>query len=484
MVTVHLRAWNITGLAVRSGQSLGMHLSDVTPGKSLALKDHHALVWFAVMSLEKVITVMTGRPSMVNKQDCSVSMPHTVKDETSPSASNTSDGSRKTSATVQGSRTSTSNTSESTLASFQTQSFENARTPNASTYFAHYVELTSLAEEVVAQLYRPWTRHLKWSDIQNMIAELNRKAERWCANLPFGLKPSSPVQDPEIESYRVALGIFYHGTKIIINRPCLCRLDRRIADQSISSRQANYGAAYKCVDSARALLNIIFTTPDSMLLHQGTIWWVLLHHVKRALTILLLELSFRAEHMPSEAGEILSEAKKAINWLRFMGAHSITAHRSWIAMSRLLQAAAQKVGGNTADIVTAPPIPQQQEHQQQHQSQQQRQHRPSHSAQPRYLQSVHIPYDPNDPTTWPPLTPQGAMREHEDYDSFFSDFATRGDWDQFGFSPGHGRVQNLFPTASEMGRMGAGTEFEEDYPMGGAGADGGESGFDGRTGPL
>ena len=434
-----------------------MHLINATPSTPPAGKVIHAQAWFAVASLERILTVMTGRPSMINVQDCSVSISQAFEDEGPTIATSSSERSQLGMRDI-GSRASPSSRSQSTPGSFQGGPFEPSRTSAATAYFTHYIELATLANEAVATLYRPGIRHSKWSDIQGMIADLDRKLERWSANLPRPFKPSSHAQIPEVESYRVALGILMHSTRTIINRPCLCRLDRRIIDQSAVSKQANFGAVNKCVESARAILDIVFTSPDNILLQKGTMWWMLLHHVNRALTVLLLELSFRAEHMPAEAEGILAESKKAINWLRLMGAHSIAARRSWVTMSRLLDAAAQKVGGDTADIVIAPSASAQQP---------QMQHQSGPSSQPQYTPIRRRPYDPNDPGTWPPLDPHGGM-DFQFPGQFFGDLAARSELDQFGFWPREAAdMQNVFPSTIKA----------EDYPIGGGGF-GQESGWE------
>ena len=228
------------------------------------------------------------------------------------------------------------------------------RTPKAETYFYHYVELNSLAQQAVARLYCPDIRHIKWSDIQRRIEELDSELVQWNAALPTLLKSDRPTQDSEVDSYRVALAIHFYSTRTLINRPCLCRLDHRIHDQSQHSKSRNHAAAHRCVSSARAVLQLISERPHNAVLYQGTLWWMIFHHLKRAATVVLLELAFRAEHMPSEAGDILAEAKQAVNWLHGIAAFDAAAHRSWVTLSRLLQKAAQKVGGDASEVVAAP----------------------------------------------------------------------------------------------------------------------------------
>ena len=104
--------------------------------------------------------------------------------------------------------------------------------------------------------------------------------------------------DSEVDSCRIALLLLFHSTSTIINRPCLCR--ERMGDQSSTSKNRNRGFANNRVVSAQHI-DLILNEPESTILHQGVTWWMLLRHLKRALTVILLALAFRAEYMPADA---------------------------------------------------------------------------------------------------------------------------------------------------------------------------------------
>lgn len=59
-----------------------------------------------------------------------------------------------------------------------------------------------------------------------------------------------------------ALEMLYNNTKILINRPCLCRLDRRIVNQTASSNDFNERSAITCVASAKAIAQLLPNDPD------------------------------------------------------------------------------------------------------------------------------------------------------------------------------------------------------------------------------
>ena len=389
---------------------------------------------------------MTGRPSMVRNRDCSVILPLLMAEEGSLRDIENLHQTHLVSSSDYGSRALGSPSSPPIQRAVDSKSFASSKTARADAYFHHYVTLNALAQQAMARLYSPEIRRLKWSEIQRRIEELDAKLVQWNAALPAPFSLETPSQDSQAESYRVALGILSHSTRTVINRPCLCRLDRRMADQSRHSNRADHASANKCVSSARSVIGLVSDRPHNAVLHQGTLWWMTVHHLKRAVTVVLLELAFRAEHMPSEAEDILSEAKGAINWLRGMAVFDAGAHRSWISLSRLLRLAAQKVGGDASEVVMAAS---------------------SHFGETRPIDEFiqHVPPAPSDqydPHVWQPL--DNYYTSH-----FFADQAA-SEYDQYGFLQENAAqpsgAQNLWHSpAAQGGRRGQQGHENEDEVM-------------------
>ena len=410
-----------------------MHLINTTPTLTNEQKVHRARVWCSVVVLERTLIVMTGRPSMVRDRDCTITVPPLMAKQGSSRGFGTYHQTSLTSSLDYAGRASGSPMSPPIQGVVDSRTPEPLKTPEVEAYFYHYVVLNSFAQQVIARLYCPDIRHMKWSEIQRRIEELDGELVRWNTALPTPFKFDQPTQDSEIESYRVALGILSQSIRTLINRPCLCRLDRRIPDQSQHSKTLNHAAAHKCVSSARAVLRLISERPHNAVLYQGTLWWMILHHLKRAATVVLLELAFRAEHMPSEAGDILQEAKQAVNWLHGMAAFDAAARRSWVTLSRLLQKAAQKVGGDASEVVAAP-ISQVGE---------------TRCMSDLVQQSHPVTPEQFDPNIWQPLDTYYAGH-------FLGDQEATG-YDQYGFMQPSaaytGGGQTVFPPSSQMGEM-------------------------------
>ncbi|KAL8758562.1 MAG: hypothetical protein Q9199_001370 [Rusavskia elegans] len=313
------KAWNLAGLGVRCAQALGLHLVNSTPDMTESQRNLRLGMWTSILSLERTVAIVTGRPSMVRDRDCTATLPPDGLIDPDKHHCQRSP-SHATPAPV---------TSDSTS-------------------FLQYVELSSLADLVLAALYSAHIRHIKWSELQSTIRELDQKACKWNTKLSLSFETDPGRQGPEHDSARIAIGMFFHSTRVLINRPCLCRLDRRIDGQSDLSGSINAAAAHRCVTSARAILALIPNQPEPGIIYRGPLWWMGFHHLKRATTVLIQEITFQSESTSAAGADIVTDAIKAINWLHALGLSSSPAYSAWVTLSRLLLRAAQEFGGDVS----------------------------------------------------------------------------------------------------------------------------------------
>ena len=302
-----------------------------------------------------------------------------------------------------------------------------------------------LAKEVLGELYYPGIRKKKQPDVRRLIDRFDKRLFEWKDGVNAPFDTASPSVDTETESCRVALRLLFHSTRILINRPCLCKIKERMQDRSITLQQQNLSSANKCVQSARATLNLILHKPEATIIREGTMWWMLLHHLKRALTVLLLELAFRAEHMPSEAGEILAEAKAAVNWLDHMGKSSLDARHTCSHMRKLLRLAAQKVGGDTSDIMTT----------------EEEEAAPIRSGQEQRPLADYVNAGPGAYSTGGPYGEPDSREQGQ----YYRDLTAQNELDDFGFLRAEGGTGSLFPTTDEMNEMNEGQGEDHDMEM-------------------
>lgn len=88
--------------------------------------------------------------------------------------------------------------------------------------------------------------------------------------------PGSPQQF-QMAREQLLLQMYYWSTKILITRPCLCRTERRIKNESDKSAQFNSDMADTCVNSARALTALFPDKPGPSFIYERAPWWSVVH---------------------------------------------------------------------------------------------------------------------------------------------------------------------------------------------------------------
>jgi len=140
----------------------------------------------------------------------------------------------------------------------------------------------------------------------------------------------------------MTLAFLYYHTRIIMNRPCLCRSDERSTESS-QSKIFNRTAALACIEAARDTVKLLPQVSNTVGLYRVSPWWSLFHYLVSAGSVIIVEIAMRAEHNPRQAGALLKDAKKLIYWLKVMGKENTAARRAHGVLSRLLPAAAPRL---------------------------------------------------------------------------------------------------------------------------------------------
>ena len=215
--------------------------------------------------------------------------------------------------------------------------------PNDSLYFLYSTDLTLIAQDILNTLYTTKSAQTPWPEIIQTIVDLRRKTDSWFSNLPnfYNFTIQEPVQTHRKEKLRLAL--LFYSSKILLTRPCLCRLSRREA-QNRKSRDDSFAIAAECVESACLMLDQLPDEPDAISLNQSSPWWCLIHYLMQATTVLLLELSFHSKHVPHKASTVENSAKKAILWLHDMAKYSATSERAWALCDNFARRLAPHIG--------------------------------------------------------------------------------------------------------------------------------------------
>lgn len=206
--------------------------------------------------------------------------------------------------------------------------------PCMSMYSLQLTTLTSIAKRTTVKLYGPEAMQSPWASTEFIIQSLMLELDSWFMDLPGAYDFTSTHTSQCPMNQRVALALLFYSTKIGITRPCLCRLDSPTAaaqGQGQGDRAHDFCSktAAECVESACHMLTLFPDTPDSALLYKASPWWCILHYLMQATTVLLLELAFKAEHVPEKKSTVSKAAKKAVEWLSTMSRTSLAPDRAW-----------------------------------------------------------------------------------------------------------------------------------------------------------
>lgn len=469
------RAWLLAGLAIRQATALGMNMRNDSAKLPNSLKEIRYRVWWALYTLEHRLCNMTGRVNCILDDHCTTPLPVPLEEE----QFDTEEGQRLLSKErQQGDRAPASNP-QTPSSSNATPSTDRSRSqtklesrspsmpngqgdlewakdvqPNSSLYFLHLVQLARLLQNIFHRLYNPASIQGTWSNVQNSIRELDEQIEHWYRKLPPAFAFRRKQRDRGSYEARLSLGFFYYSAKMTVHRPCLCRLDRKIPGQSSKSLEFNRTAASKCVEAAMETLGLIPDEPNAVGLIRVGPWWTILHMLVQASTVLSLEISFRAYHMPEEADNILEASKKGVRWLHALAEDNLSAKRAWAICFALLRDAAQKMGRSVEDLPLLPPG---------------KASPPQHAASvPAYPPTVNPHYSAGLYATGPPQPPMYTMPDLPTTQAF-SMYDPMMQYDQY--FPGSFQMDQPIPfhppTDAEMEFMSSAYHDDSSQPQGG-----------------
>lgn len=318
---------------MRSGCALGMHLRNEDSQTGAAAKELNSRIWWANYALERLVSAMIGRPSLAMGYLCSVPLPLPLSsDDIENSIIQSKFGNIGKRPVLY--QRSLGGSQAMDLSAQQNLDYDatDSDPANSGSYLKSIVNLGEITQAALA-LYAANTIRESWESVQRSIAQENDALDAWATNLPEGLNflHISRVTDYKYRCEQNTLGIMYHSTKILVTRPCLCRLDRRISHQTANSNTFNQRAALLCVASAKSIANLLsdaVANNIALLYHTGP-WWQMLHVIMQALMVLLLEIALESGHFPQDRQDIVPSVKKLLRWLRVMRVNNRMAIRAY-----------------------------------------------------------------------------------------------------------------------------------------------------------
>ncbi|RDL31506.1 uncharacterized protein BP5553_09715 [Venustampulla echinocandica] len=367
------RAWTLCGLVIRNSLTLGLHVRSEADDLAAVEKEHRVRVWWALYSLECLLNELTGRPTCISDRDISTPLPINVSEDDfhfgQALYDKVPDASHPGKANVHDSystRVSSRDTPlmDTDISQSSTYLFPIANLPlTSSTYFIYRTQLSIISHQIFTQLYSPATVKLKWFDIQETIRIIDRRLQTWQESLPEQLDVdfetfTAPDWDDPYLIQRIGLAILLMSSRMILFRPCLCRFDMCLRNQSEKSKDFNQDAAETCIRSARRMISLLsWSATSADKLYAITPWWTTLHYLCEALSVLMLEMAFKLQHMPNDAAYVLDDAKRGVSWLSMMAEQSISARKAWEIFDKLIRLVAPLIHWSVFDLPTEAPVP-------------------------------------------------------------------------------------------------------------------------------
>ncbi|EPE24930.1 Zn2/Cys6 DNA-binding protein [Glarea lozoyensis ATCC 20868] len=375
LATCHInRAWTFCGLAIRQSLTLGLHIRSEAQEVGDVEKEHRIRIWWSLYSLECLLNESTGRPSCISDTDISTPLPINVsEDEFHPGQSLyerresmvVGHPSRRGSPKGKGRMTATYSLPLSSVDPKPSPiPFPAVPLPvTPSTYFIYRTQLSIISHEIVTQLYCAATVKVRWSEVQDAIRKIDQRLSEWVGKLPreFDMNidtiPSPNWNDPYFIP-QIGLAMFYTSSRMLLFRPFLCRFDIRLKSKNQESRAFNQDAVENCILSAKNMIGLLCwscSTVDQ--LYTIPPWWSTIHNICQALSVLILEMAFRSQHMPEDFGEILADAKRGVTWLALMASVSIPARKAWEVFDKLIRLVTLRGNYTVFDLPVVAPMP-------------------------------------------------------------------------------------------------------------------------------
>ncbi|RMZ69507.1 fungal specific transcription factor domain-containing [Pyrenophora seminiperda CCB06] len=335
------RAWIMIGFSIRLALALGLHLRNEDPSLDDARREPLVRTWWCLHSIECLVSSITGRPPVIANEDCTVPHPQTMaraSDEDSSASQQTS----RIRTRYSPPQNTSSNSSES-----------GRQGTGGNHYFVTYINLSLISQKVLLNLYSPRTATQSWEYIQTRITQLLNELDEWSKSaLPLeDIRTSGWSHRPDHSRERFLLKIYYWSTMILITRPCLCRIERRIESESGRSVDFNRKTAETCVHAAREMTRLLPDQPDTGFIYSQGPWWDVVHNIMQAMAVLLLEMAYEGKHLADEKADIITCIKKMMRWLRAMQVSDPVAARAYGVVYKILNTCAPALRAQVKELI-------------------------------------------------------------------------------------------------------------------------------------
>lgn len=317
------------GIAIRFAYTLGLHVRNEDPSATTSKRETLVRTWWSLYLLERTLSVVTGRPSIIVDSCCSVPLPIPVVEEQISDKTESAYRARK------GSSTSFKNAGQiySNDDSPRTPVGMGTTEANSGSYFKAAVQLSIVTQNILTSLYSSSTMIKSAEENQQEMAQLSQRLDQWMLSLPKEFNFQAPVSGNRMafSRERMLLGFQLCSARMLLGRPCLNA--KRPTWQEGSEASFAMRMGNNCIEAAKTLMDFLPNEPTAHFVYDQGPWWCIVHHMMQAVSVFLLGLSYPAA-TSQDSTLLVQYVKKAVRWLQAM--QDPVAERAYhIAMSSL-----------------------------------------------------------------------------------------------------------------------------------------------------
>ncbi|KAF2638297.1 hypothetical protein P280DRAFT_80590 [Massarina eburnea CBS 473.64] len=316
------RAWMMIGISLRFALAAGLHLRNENPKAAPVQTESLVRTWWSLHSIETLLCAIIGRPCIIPNDQCTVPLPQVTShwgDGPLSQSSNSTNSSRGEPDTV-----------------------------TRSSFLGARVVIALIMQKTLFKLYSPRISTDSWDSIQRDITSLTSELDSWAGSAHLAGLSAKTALEEGVDRHNLLLAFHYQSTKLLISRPCLCRLERR-KGQSHASFEFNSKTAEACVAAAQAIAWLLPDEPDRIFFYEQTPWWSTVHIIMQALAVILLKMSFGPSHLTHRGEELAGTVRKLVRWLRRLSTTNDVAERAYSMAVDIIKIAAPKI---QVDITT------------------------------------------------------------------------------------------------------------------------------------
>ncbi|KAI3096013.1 transcriptional regulator family: Fungal Specific TF [Penicillium roqueforti] len=329
------RSWKTIGIATRSAIGLGLNLEISSTRLDAKAKEARKRLWWSIFYLEHTLTTMTGRVSCLGDGSPSVS-PTSPFESMDCAVSNAQVGDAKF-ARDDAIHWSTHQHHEQIEA--QQRRLKHVA-PSPSLYLFYLLDLSLMMHAITNRMYNTDLFQEGLSQPLRQINLYNMMLDRWVSGLHGSMAFEDDQGNPlsgSTSRYQVSLALHYYSSRIVLNRPCLMGPTKDKKSGRFFSRPQFGNNITSACRASLSLVSVLPDLPDARWPYDNSPWWIVVHHLMQATSVLLLYIS--VDHCRILPGKnktaeptieiVIATIKKALFWLCCLGEADEAARRAF-----------------------------------------------------------------------------------------------------------------------------------------------------------